>query len=35
VKEFLLVRCQLGDAVRYLLLAGSELVHALPHRGER
>jgi hypothetical protein len=30
----LLIRRQLGDAIRYLLLAGGELVHALPHRGE-
>jgi hypothetical protein len=34
VKELLLIRRQLGDAIRHLLLAGGELVHALPHRGE-
>src|SRR5712691_1450991 len=34
VEDVMLDRLQLGDAIRHLLLAGGELVQALPQRGE-
>ena len=34
VKDVLVGRQQVGDAARHLLLAGGQLVHALPYRGD-
>ena len=33
MKDVLVGRQQVGDAARHLLLAGGQLVHALPYRG--
>ena len=34
MKDVLVGRQQVGDAARHLLLAGGQLVHALPYRGD-